>query len=49
MAMKKWMALGMSAIMAASAFAMPAAAEEPETVKIGLMVSLTGFGVQAGE
>ena len=49
MTMKKLAALGLSAVMAASLFTFPAAAEEPETVKIGLMVSLTGFGVQAGE
>ena len=49
MTMKKLMALGLSAVMALSMAAMPAAAEEAETVKIGLMVGLTGYGVQAGE
>ena len=49
MTMKKLTALGLSIAMAASLCTFSAAAEEPETVKIGLMVSLTGFGVQAGE
>lgn len=49
MTMRKLVAMGLTAAMAVSAFAFPAAAEEPETIKIGLMVGLTGFGVQAGE
>lgn len=51
MKMKKLLAAGMAAIMALTpATGLVASAEEnPETVKIGLMVSFTGSGVQAGQ
>lgn len=49
MKFRKLTALAITAAMIASMCAIPAAAEEPETIKIGLMLGLTGYGVQAGE
>ena len=49
MPMRKLLAMGISAAMVMSMAVMPAVAEEAETIKIGLMVGLTGYGVQAGE